>query len=75
MKIAIILIKFLFIGALFIISNQNLYLSDAQDFSTFVDLYYAWLDELSVHALKITGYVMNSEWLPQGNVSIAGLEG
>lgn len=69
MKIWIFLIKFLFIGALFIVSNNHLYLSDPTDFDSFVGLFHTWLANIFLHSLQITGYVINSEWLPPGNES------
>jgi hypothetical protein len=65
MKITIVIIKFLFIGALFIVSNENLHLSVPTERSTFFDNFFSWLDTLFGHSLEIVGYVVNSEWLPQ----------
>jgi hypothetical protein len=70
MKIAIILIKFLFIGALFIVSNNNLYLSNSQDMSTFTELYYNWVDGLFDNTKQLAGYVVKSEWLPGKNIAL-----
>jgi len=71
MKVSIILVKFLFIGALFIVSNHSLYLNDVADRETFFDLYYGWLDSLFGQFSHITGYVLKSEWLPGSNESIS----
>jgi len=62
--------KFIFIGALFIVSNQNLHLKNPEELSQFIDLFVAWLSTILSHASKITGYVANSEWLPQ-NIILA----
>ena len=70
MKVTIILLKILFIGALFIVSNQNLYLSQQQDLDTFLGLYYSWLDSLYLSAVDITGYVVNVEWLPHNSTQL-----
>lgn len=67
MKIWIVAMKFLLIGALFIVSNQNLYLNNVDDRRNFYDLYYDWMNNLFGHAKQITGYVVNSEWLPKNN--------
>jgi len=75
MKIPIIVLKFLFIGALFILSNHNLHLQNASDFSTFGDLYYSWLSSLFEHTKNLTGYVASADWLPGINGSIVNSTG
>ena len=74
MKIGIFIFKFLFLGALFIVSNENLYLNDVQDREIFYDHFYSWLETLFEHSSQIAGYVIDSEWLPQEN-SQGPLEG
>jgi len=69
MKVTIIILKFLFLGALFIVSNQNLYLGQSLDRTEFVHSFYSWIDTLVQHAYQITGYVVDSEWLPSQNSS------
>lgn len=73
MKITIVILKFLFIGALFLVTNENLYLSNPQDRQVFFDLFYSWLANLFNHAVQLTGYVTESEWLPQNYSNSAGL--
>ena len=70
MKIYISILKFFFIGALFIVSNEHLYLSNSVDVGTFFNMFYDWLENLFGHGMEITGYVINSEWLP-GNTTTA----
>jgi hypothetical protein len=65
MKVYISIIKFLFLGALFIVSNHNLYLNDPADREVFYGQFNSWLDTLFTHSLQIAGYVVDSEWLPQ----------
>ena len=67
MKLSILIIKFLFIGALFIVSNENLHLKDTNEREAFFQHYYDWLNTLFAHATQITAYVTNSEWLPGTN--------
>ena len=74
MKLWIIVVKFLFFGALFIVSNQNLYLSENEDMNAFLNFYYSWLNNLYTHVQDITGYVVNSEWLPVANSTVEGFE-
>ncbi len=73
MKITISLVKFLFIGALFIVSNENLFLNNPEHLSKFFELFYIWLSGIFSQAWQITGYVINSEWLP-GNASTPIIE-
>jgi hypothetical protein len=64
MKLIMIVLKILFLGALFITSNQNLYLSDSGDRDVFYDMYFSWLNTLVVESRDFTTYFMKSEWLP-----------
>jgi len=64
MKIPIVIVKLLFLGALFIISNQNLHLLDSEQRAVFFDSYSVWLDNMFEHGREITGYVVKFEWLP-----------
>ncbi len=64
MKTYLYILKFLFIGALFIVSNNNLHLADLHEREIFYDSFYSWITNLLGHAGQITGYVTNSEWLP-----------
>jgi len=68
MKVTILFIKFLFIGALFIVSTQNLHLSDKAELDTFIGLYNGWLSGIFDNFKYISSYVVKSEWLP-GNSS------
>ena len=70
MKLWMILVKFLFIGGLFLVSNHNLYLNDDADLDK---LYTSWLSQLYSQTGEIVGYVTNSEWLP-GHESIGAVE-
>ena len=75
MKFSISILKFLFIGALFIVSNEHLYLKNTEDLAVFFDLFYVWISTLFTHSLQIVGYVINSEWLPQANQTITNTIG
>ena len=67
MKISIAIVKFLFLGALFIISNGNFHMNDIQERAEFFSLFYSWMGNLFQHSQQIVGYVVDSEWLPQEN--------
>ena len=64
MKVYLFILKFLFIGALFIVSNNNLHLADINERGIFYNSFYSWITGLIDHAAQITGYVTKSEWLP-----------
>lgn len=65
-----IFLLFLFLGALFIISNGNLHLRDKNEFVKFSGAYYSWLSGLFTNAKQLTGYIAKSEWLPDKNNSL-----
>ena len=64
MKIPMVIIKLLFLGALFMISNYDLHLADTEEREIFFDLYASWFSTLTDQGAEITGYVVNFEWLP-----------
>lgn len=64
MKISLIILKFLFVGALFIVSNQNLHLGVPIERNIFFHDFYSWLETLFDHFSQISGYVVESHWLP-----------
>lgn len=63
-KVFLVVLKFFIVGALFIISNGNLYLSKAEDFVVVKDLYVTWLGNSFNYLGQIAGYVIHSRWLP-----------
>ena len=65
MKIYLFILKFLFIGALFIVSNNNLHLINLEERNVFYSNFYSWLSGLFDSVGQITGYVTKSQWLPQ----------
>lgn len=65
MKIQIILIKLFVIGALFIISNQNLHLGIQAEREIFFDAYLGWVKDMANSIIHLTGNVAKSEWLPK----------
>ncbi|MBW6442260.1 hypothetical protein K0A97_00565 [Patescibacteria group bacterium] len=68
MKVALLaFIKFFFIASLFIISNGNLHLKDTDERQVFFDLYTSWLEDVFEQGVEVTGYVVNSRWLPGNN--------
>ena len=64
MKLLMILIKVFVIGALLIISNNNLALEVPENRAIFFGKYTTWLSELFDHGVVVVGYVVGNEWLP-----------
>ncbi len=65
MKIQIVLVKLIVLGALFIISNQNLHLAIPAERAVFFDAYYGWITNIINQIADVTGYVVKFEWLPE----------
>ena len=64
MKLVMILIKVLVIGALLIISNNNLALEVSENRAVFFEEYSTWLTDLFDHGAVVVGYVVGNGWLP-----------
>ncbi len=61
------MIKFFLFGALFIVSNNQLYLNNPSDFAEFSDIYFSWLGTMGSNLKTATGYVVLLEWMPDTN--------
>ena len=57
-------VMFLFFGAFFIISNQNLSVAEDGNFLNFIKLYYNWFAKIFDNVKGISGNVVDSDWLP-----------
>ena len=64
MKVAMIVLKLLFLGALFIVSNYNLQLSDSTERVVFFQFYSSWVENIFNQGVDLTAYVVKFEWLP-----------
>lgn len=67
MKVAIILIMFLFVGMFFIISENHLALRESGSFGKAVHLYSAWMSQIFDNSIGLTGYIVKMDWLPDNN--------
>jgi len=74
MKLYLTIIKFVFIGILFIISNENLQMADPNDRAQFIDSLNSWKETILSHVSQITSFVINSEWLPEESKNKTALE-
>ncbi|GEM_PF-4157339 len=52
------------IGALFIVSNQNLALADPENRAVFTKEYKIWLSGVFDNTIELTGDFVKLEWLP-----------
>ena len=64
MKLSIIILKLLFLGALFIVHNNGLYIVESEDREVFGEVYLSWTEEIFNQGVELTAYVVKSEWLP-----------
>jgi len=71
MKVMLIILKVLFIGGLLIISNGELALSEPENIEIFMNEYAVWVSGLFENGITVVGYVVNTEWLPEANISYA----
>ncbi len=63
------LLLFLFVGGLFIISNQNLKLNSQKNLDLFFTEYRVWLNDLVDNTKTVSGFLIKMEWLPETNKS------
>jgi hypothetical protein len=64
MKILLFILIFLCIGAFFIISQNNLALSQEGNLNRFVSLYGSWLISTTGNLVSLTGNIVKMDWLP-----------
>ena len=64
MRILSFIVFFLFLGAFFIISEDNIDLKQDSGVKDFGNLYYEWIVSLFDNSKQIAGYVIKAEWLP-----------
>lgn len=64
MRIFAFILVFLLLGAFFIISNNDLHLSEKSELDEFARLYYSWLGDIFSNAKSLTGYITKAEWMP-----------
>ena len=65
MKILLFVMIFFILGALLIISNNNLAMYSSENVDTFLGLYVSWLDGVYSNTYSLTGKVIELEWLPR----------
>jgi hypothetical protein len=65
MKTLMLFVMFLFIGAFFIISNENIKMNNSANINLFFDKYFSWIDQLGANSKTVVGYVVKMDWLPE----------
>ncbi len=66
-RLSVIVLLFLLVGALFIVSNENLQLADREEQREFIALYRLWLSSIGENVRAITGQVIAAEWVPSSS--------
>jgi hypothetical protein len=56
---------FFILGALLIISNNNLALYKQENLEEFSDLYIEWIDQIFNNFQEITGNAIKLDWIPK----------
>lgn len=57
----------MFLGAFFIISNENLRINNSENIDIFFKHYFKWIDSLGSNSVRIAGEVVKMEWIPNGD--------
>ncbi len=55
---------FFVIGALFVISNNNLGMYKQENIKKFSEFYIEWINQVYVNTQTLTGEVVKMKWLP-----------
>ena len=69
MKITIVIVMFLLLGAFFIISQNNLALKNTENIDNFVSMYARWMTRIFDNGNSAVGYVVKMDWLPNQTIS------
>ncbi len=65
MKIVMLIFMVFVIGALYIISENNLALNNKENIDLFGSMYGNWISSSFQDAVKITGRAIEMKWLPE----------
>ena len=69
MKTVLFIVMFLLIGVFFIVSNENIHLNKSNETNKLVARYYLWAGDLFSNFKSISGYVIQSDWLPNDHLN------
>ena len=65
MRILIFLVMFLILGALFIISDNNLAMVKKENSQKFYQIYLGWTNKIYSNLKSMTGNVIRMDWFPE----------
>ena len=65
------IVMFIFIGAFFIISQNNIALNSPENIGKFFETYSLWFVKIVDNAGSLTGYVIQMRWLPAENNTLS----
>jgi len=65
MKFLLFVLIFLVVSGLIIVHNNNLQISNSEDFKEFKILYSGWIEQIYENSQMITGSVVKMNWLPK----------
>ena len=65
MKFILIAIMFFVLVSLIIINNNNLYISEKEDFQIFLGTYADWFKIFYFNIKTVTGNIVSQNWLPE----------
>ena len=61
MRVRVLILVFLLLGAFFIITDHNIHLNKGNEMNKFIGFYYSWFAGLFDNVKGVTGYVIRSE--------------
>lgn len=67
MKTIMLIVMFFVVGALFIISEDNLNIGKGDNAKVLTGMYLSWLDETFDNMKTLTGNIVKLNWLPDFN--------
>ena len=65
MRVIVLILFFLLLGAFFIISENKLVLSKKDSYRNFILLYLEWTKGIADNIREVTGMIVKMEWLPK----------
>jgi hypothetical protein len=65
MRILVFIFLFLFLGAMFVVTENSLALVEKENRSNFFGLYEEWFENFFINIKTITGNVVGLEWFPR----------
>ena len=67
MRLLMLLVMFLLMGAFFIVSNNEFHLANSGEFYSFGERYYGWFLDLGKNVAGLVGNVVKMDWMPKSS--------